>query len=386
MNEIALGNVVEPIRVAFPPLKAKSWLYKIHPYYTRQPLNVVEEYVRHFCPKGGLVVDPFCGSGVTAVAALGQRKRFVGIDLDPLAVFITRQSCIAPVDLEAYWEAYRQVEKEMKPIVKYIRSASPKDLENYQLKKWYPRRIRLPSNADREYVEELFGEAQLITLAHLRAAIMRIKHEQARGLLLFVFSGILARASITYGIDPKHAGGGDSGIFKVYRYWVPPNPDYRDVWDLFATRARLVAKAKNDSNIKFNDFVREGETFCVYQDSAENLLKYVEKGTVDYIYTDPPYGAHIAYLDLSTMWHSWLGFEVTDEMREKEAIEGGEKQLDEQHYLNILQKSFEQMFYALRNVLGYLLSFITKRQTSGIRYVICFGTLVSTMSTLLPSH
>lgn len=70
---------------------------------------MVEEYVRHFCPKGGLVVDPFCGSGVTAVAALGQRKRFVGIDLDPLAVFITRQSCLAPVDLEAYWDAYRHV-------------------------------------------------------------------------------------------------------------------------------------------------------------------------------------------------------------------------------------------------------------------------------------
>jgi len=230
-----------------------------------------------------------------------------------------------------------------------VRGASPEDLENYELKEWYPKGIRLPSNADKEYVDDLFGKAQLITLAHLRKAIMRIKYEQAKGLLLFAFSGILARASITYGIDPKHAGGGDSGIFKVYRYWVPPNPDYRDVWDLFATRARLVAKAKNDSNVQFDDFVREDKTFSVYQDSAENLFKYVERGTADYIYTDPPYGAHIAYLDLSTMWHSWLGFEVNDEMRQKEAIEGGEKQLDEQHYLSALQKSFEQMFHALKN-------------------------------------
>ena len=103
----------------------------------------------------------------------------------------------------------------------------------------------------------------------------------------------------------------------TYRYWVPKQPVQRDIWGLFSIRARLVANAKKNSNILFGDFVREGETFNVYHDSAENLLKYVDKGTVDYIYTDPPYGAHISYLDLSTMWHAWLGFEVTDEMRGK---------------------------------------------------------------------
>ena len=81
--------IAEPIRDAFIPKKAQSWLYKIHPFYTRQPLNVVEEYVRHFCPVGGLVVDPFCGSGVTAVAALSNKRRALCTDLDPLAVFIT---------------------------------------------------------------------------------------------------------------------------------------------------------------------------------------------------------------------------------------------------------------------------------------------------------
>jgi hypothetical protein len=110
-----------------------------------------------------------------------------------------------------------------------------------------------------------------------------------------------------------------------------------------------VFNAKKRSNALFGDFVRGGETFNVYCDSAENLLKYVKEGTVDYIYTDPPYGAHIAYLDLGTMWHTWLGFEVTPKMRAREAIEGGEQQFDEKHYLDVLGKSFEQMFYALKN-------------------------------------
>jgi len=266
-------TTIEPIRRAFPAEKAKAWHYKIHPYYTKQPSNVVGEYIRHFCPEGGLVVDPFCGSGVTGIEALTNRRRALCIDLDTLAVFITRMTCLAPVDLNAFWETYRQVEQEMKPIVEFVRKASPKELDDYELKEWYPKGVKLPSNADRGYVEDLFGKAQLISLAHLRSAIMKIPNQQARELLLFAFSGILARASITYGIDPRHAGGGDSGT----------------------------------------------------------------------------YGAHISYLDLGIMWHAWLGFEVTDEMRAREAIEGGEQKFDEKHYLEVLQKSFEQMFYALKD-------------------------------------
>ncbi len=351
MTEAAIATkTIEPIRRAFPAEKAKAWHYKIHPFYTKQPSNVVGEYIRHFCPEGGLVVDPFCGSGVTGIEALTNRRRTACIDLDPLAVFITRQTCLAPVDLNAYWEAYRQVEEEMWPIISFVRSASPKELEDYELKEWYPRGVKLPSNADRGYVEDLFTKAQLIILAHLRSAIMKISNEQARELLLFAFSGTLDKASILYRAPEygkKHGGG--SGLFLVYRYWVPPQRGQRDAWTAYTANVKRVAKAKAQSNTLFGDFVREGETFNVHRDSAENLLKYVDKGTVDYIYTDPPYGAHIAYLDLSTMWHTWLGFEVTDEMRAREAIEGGEQQFDEKHYLDVLGESFEPMFYALKD-------------------------------------
>ena len=342
-------KIIQPIDKAFPAEKAKAWHYKIHPYYTKQPSNVVGEYIRHFCPEGGLVVDPFCGSGVTAIEALTNRRKTVCLDLDPLAVFITRQTCLAPVDLNAYWEAYRQIEQEMIPIIDFVRKATPKELESYGLKEWYPKGVKLPSNADRGYVEDLFGKAQLITLAHLRSHIMKIQDIQTRELLLFAFSGALPRASITYFLDKKAEGGGNSSIFTKFRYWVPPKPDYRDVWNLFATRVKLIAAAKDNSNKYLGEFFKEGETFNVHNDSAENLLKYVGKSTVDYIYTDPPYGAHISYLDLSTMWHAWLGFEVTDEIRQREAIEGGEQKFDEKHYLEILQESFNQMFYTLKD-------------------------------------
>lgn len=365
---LATLRVVEPIRRPFPAQKSKAWYYKIHPYYTRQPGSVVGEYIRHFCPEGGLVADPFCGSGVTAIEALANRRRAICLDLDPLAVFITRQTCLAPVDLGAYREAYYKVEREMAPIMEFVRKASPEELEDYKIKEWYPRGVKLPSNADRAYVEDLFTKANLIALSHLRAAILRISDQQARDLLLFTFSGILDRANITYFRNPRLQGGGRSGLLTTYRYWVPKHPVHRDIWELFSVRARLLANAKREANNVFGSFVREGETFAVYCDAAENLGKYVPRDSIDYVYTDPPYGAHIAYLDLSTMWHAWLGMEVTPQMREREAIVGGEQQFDEAHYLDVLQKSFEQMFYALKD--GAWLSLVFHHKETKLWYAI----------------
>ena len=36
---------------------------------------------RVYAPKGGLVLDPFMGSGTTGIAALQEKQRFVGIDM-----------------------------------------------------------------------------------------------------------------------------------------------------------------------------------------------------------------------------------------------------------------------------------------------------------------
>lgn len=51
----------------------------IHP--ARFCLHLASDVVRCFCPPGGLVVDPFLGSGTTMIAALDHGRRFAGGDL-----------------------------------------------------------------------------------------------------------------------------------------------------------------------------------------------------------------------------------------------------------------------------------------------------------------
>lgn len=55
------------------------------------PVALVQRCIRAFTPKGGLVVDPFMGSGSTAVACVVEKRRFAGCDIEQRYVHITRQ-------------------------------------------------------------------------------------------------------------------------------------------------------------------------------------------------------------------------------------------------------------------------------------------------------
>jgi site-specific DNA-methyltransferase (adenine-specific) len=52
-----------------------------HP--TQKPLEIIERMVLASCRPGGLVLDPFMGSGTTAVAASKHGRRFVGFEVNP---------------------------------------------------------------------------------------------------------------------------------------------------------------------------------------------------------------------------------------------------------------------------------------------------------------
>lgn len=64
-------------------------------YPTQKPLELLELLVRACCPPDGMVLDPFCGSGTTLVAAARLGRGFVGIDASADAVRIARERCAA---------------------------------------------------------------------------------------------------------------------------------------------------------------------------------------------------------------------------------------------------------------------------------------------------
>lgn len=63
-------------------------LYMLHPYHTKVPHQVLSALIARHTRPGELVLDPFCGSGMTGVAARLMGRRAILIDLSPAATFI----------------------------------------------------------------------------------------------------------------------------------------------------------------------------------------------------------------------------------------------------------------------------------------------------------
>jgi DNA modification methylase len=54
------------------------------------PLEIARRPIISSCPVGGVVLDPFCGSGSTGVAAIESGRRFIGIEREAEYVEIAK--------------------------------------------------------------------------------------------------------------------------------------------------------------------------------------------------------------------------------------------------------------------------------------------------------
>jgi len=68
-------------------------IYRMHRYYARRPWSVFNELILHYSNPGDIILDPFCGGGVTVVEGVRLGRKVIGVDMNPLATFITRMEC-----------------------------------------------------------------------------------------------------------------------------------------------------------------------------------------------------------------------------------------------------------------------------------------------------
>lgn len=340
--------VSSPITNPIPPQKQSVRRhFGSHPYFTRRPWNVVQEYIKHFAPRQEMtVLDPFGGSGVTAIESLVLGRYGIHIDINPLANFICQQIAIAPVDLFALKKEFVDIEESCRWYVENLYSLTNKQIEEKPLIDWHPSGLSLPKNADASSIEELFTKRQLLALSRLYQQILQIKDTVLRDLMRFTFSATLNKCNRTYSTtEGRSEGRGNSGIMHTYRYWIPKNPVELNVWNEFNQKFKNLLKVKRETN----QAIGKGyERLKVVQKSATQLTQVLESESVDYIFTDPPYGSHIAYLDLSTMWNAWLGFDVKEEDKKLEAIEGGDLDKSQEEYANLLRDSLCEMKEVLK--------------------------------------
>lgn len=81
-----VGDVHEGVDPKFVPANLKSYFEGCdvggNKHVTVKPLALMEWLVKLVCPKGGVVLDPYCGSGTTCVAAAKNGMKFIGMEKD----------------------------------------------------------------------------------------------------------------------------------------------------------------------------------------------------------------------------------------------------------------------------------------------------------------
>ena len=94
-------------------------IYNMHTYWSKKPHDAIRQYIKHYTEPGDLVLDPFCGSGGTALAALMEGRKAIAIDRSPAATFITKNYC-SPVDVEELQEAFAELKARVKPEIDWL--------------------------------------------------------------------------------------------------------------------------------------------------------------------------------------------------------------------------------------------------------------------------
>lgn len=91
----------EDVDWSFSESTDRELTHGLHPWPAKFIPDIPRTAIDLFSEPGDLIIDPFCGSGTTAVEAAVSGRRFVVGDLNPLAVRIAEAKCEVPTPSQA---------------------------------------------------------------------------------------------------------------------------------------------------------------------------------------------------------------------------------------------------------------------------------------------
>src|SRR5438552_3527321 len=239
---------IRPILDAIPAARQEEARhYGVHPYFTRRPANVVRAYIERYSREGDVVLDPFGGTGVTAIEAFLLGRKAIQNDLNPFANFIARNIAdtilASTVPLQhAFARVHHACEKALKEIEEND-GAAKRWLKRLPL----PENIRLPRNSDAEFFYDMFMPRQLAGLAIIKQAIEQEADGVVRDSLLLAWSASVAKLNRTFlSAKGRAQSRGGSSIFSIYRYKLASQCVELPIWETFHGRYSNVLAAKQE--------------------------------------------------------------------------------------------------------------------------------------------
>jgi len=207
-------------------------------------------------------------------------------------------------------------------------------VENYPINNWVPT-DRMPEGDEARrndrtgitHVHHFYSKRNLIILAEIRNEILNSNYKDP--LLLWFTSHLI-------------------NLSKLNRYRpgvsFPYNPLSGTLYiGSQVTESNVFIAYRNKIEKITGAFIAESNNTVISTQSQVNMD--IKDNSIDYIFTDPPFGANIMYSELSFLWEAWLGIK-TNNM--DEAIINKTQNKDLKKYQDLMEESFKQYYRVLK--------------------------------------
>ena len=371
-----------------------SGLYGFHKYWGKKPFEPIAFVIEQLSEPGQLVLDPFVGSGVAARESVIRGRRFIGFDINPVAVQLSRL-LISPPNYDRLRSAIAEIEVRVSSQINssyslddgltathYLwnesglqqvwvkggqhrgreeRNPTDNDIQLSETFNGYrSQRVRSPrffsngrinASTDMSWDSLMTGRAQR-NLDLLLEAVEEspLPLRPALQLCLTAASGQMTKMVFAVTGRGKTTGQQSSktevGSW-VIGYWRPQFHFEVNVWNCFERRCskllksiKSVPKTDNESVTENFDRVLTGEAIaCITLGDCQTNLNRLPAESVDLVITDPPHSDRVPYLELSELWNSILNAPV-DFDNEIVISNAKERNKGQAQYVKSMQKFF----------------------------------------------
>lgn len=284
-----------------PERERTKHVHRLHPYMGKFVPQLVETFLRKYCPK--LVYDPFCGSGTTLVEANALGIDSLGADISVFNVLLSR--------VKTFKYDINLLTKELNSILQRI--------EQHRREIVVDKRNRL-FKTDNQYLNEWFtDQARKELLCYLSL----IPHYRCQGLLKIILARAARSARLVthYDLDfPKKPQKEPYYCYKHRRTCQPVQEAYK-----FLNRYTIDALYRVT---EFSKIRTDAAVKVMHDDSREIKLP---KG-IDMIFTSPPYLGLIDYHEQHRYAYELLGLK-NHETREIGAAKNGQSDEAKKEYI-----------------------------------------------------
>jgi site-specific DNA-methyltransferase (cytosine-N4-specific) len=273
-------------------INAKDTTYlthNFHPFPGKFIPQIPNFFIKKFSKEGQYVLDPFCGCGTTLVEAKLLKRNAIGVDINPLGVFISKVKTtkIPEEELNKVPNILRVIEGRVNKFIMQTKGRRTlldfTNEQNINEKFLYT----LPNfpNRDHWFQQHVLHELSIIKTSIIQADIS----QDLKNLLLLAFSYIIVPVS-NQDSETRYAA-----ISKK----IPPGQPY------LYFKEKLLDMV---SRIKaFNELASDCEVKVYHADTRK--LDFIKENSIDLIITSPPYPNTYDYYLYHKLRMFWLGLD-----------------------------------------------------------------------------